>query len=253
MNDKNIPASIRQKLLNLSREQNLDFQLLLTRFILERFLFRLSKSKYKSKFVLKGAMLFQVWEDDIFRPTKDIDLLSFGKPDLDYFEKVVQEICSQSFPEDGISFDIDSVQTSRIKEEDEYQGLRVQLFAFLGSARVRVQIDIGFGDAVTPEPLDINYPTILSLPAPVLKAYSRETSVAEKFHAMINLGIANSRMKDFYDIWILLKSYDFNGAILTKTIFDTFERRKTTINDEVPLVFTDEFYKDKAKESQLEI
>lgn len=195
-------------------------------------------------------MLFQVWEGDIFRPTKDIDLLSFGKPDLDYYKKVVQEICSQSFPDDGVSFDIDSVQTSRIKEEDEYQGLRVQLFAFLGSARVRVQIDIGFGDAVTPEPLDINYPTILAFPAPILKAYSRETSVAEKFHAMVNLGIANSRMKDFYDIWTLLKSYQFDGAILSQAIFDTFERRKTIISNDIPLVFTEEFYKDNSKQTQ---
>ncbi len=177
-------------------------------------------------------------------------MLSFGEPDLEYFKKVVREICAQDFLNDGIIFDSDSTKTSRIKEEDEYQGLRVELFAYLEKARVRVQIDIGFGDAVFPEPLDINYPTILDLPAPILKAYSRETSVAEKFHAMINLGIANSRMKDFYDIWVLAKSYDFDGVILSKTIKNTFQRRKTEINEGTPLAFTEEFYKDTSKQAQ---
>lgn len=198
--DKNTAASVRQRLLNLARERNEDFQLILTRFALERFLYRLSQSKYQNDFILKGAMLFQVWGGDVHRPTRDLDLLSFGKPDITFYEMVLKDTCSYTATDDGLIFQTDTIKLDRIKEDDEYHGLRAHILVLLGTTRISLQIDIGFGDAVIPDPQSIEYPVLLDLPVPVLRAYARETVVAEKLHAMVDLGIANSRMKDFYDL-----------------------------------------------------
>lgn len=247
---KNIAASIRQRLLNISREGKVDFQLILTRFALERFLFRLSESQYSNDFVLKGAMLFQVWQKSLQRPTRDLDLLSFGNPDEAYFTEVIAEICLQDFADDGLVFDSNSVQVGRIKEGDEYQGLRATLIATLDSARIPLQIDIGFGDSIVPAPVNINFPTLLELPSPKLKAYSQEAVVAEKFHAMVHRGIANSRMKDFYDLWVLATKHQFNAQSLEEAISATFKRRATELPIEPPLALTNEFANDSVKMTQ---
>ncbi len=247
---KNVAASIRQRLLNISREEKIEFQLILTRFSLERFLFRLSQSQYTNDFVLKGAMLFQVWQESLQRPTRDLDLLSFGNPDEAYFTNVIAEICLQDFADDGLVFDSNSVQVGRIKEEDEYQGLRATLIARLDSARIPLQIDIGFGDSIVPAPVSIDFPTLLDLPSPKLKAYSQETVVAEKFHAMVHRGIANSRMKDFYDLWVLATKHQFNAQPLKDAISATFKRRATKLPVEPPLALMDEFTNDSVKMAQ---
>jgi predicted nucleotidyltransferase component of viral defense system len=247
---KNSAASIRQRLLNIAREQRIEFQLILTRFALERFLYRLSQSKYSNDFVLKGAMLFQAWGGSMHRPTRDLDLLSFGEPDIAYFTETIREICTQRLSEDGIIFQVDSILLERIKEEDEYQGLRATLIATLDSARIPLQIDIGFGDSIVPAPLNIDYPTLLNLPSPKLRAYSRETVIAEKFHAMVHRGIANSRMKDFYDIWVLATTYTFEANALRNAIQSTFTRRDTQLPVATPLALTAEFGADSTKMAQ---
>lgn len=247
---KNLAASIRQRLLNIAREQNVEFQLILTRFALERFLYRLSQSTYSNDFVLKGAMLFQVWGGAMHRPTRDLDLLSFGEPDIAYFTSTIREICAQDLSNDGVLFQADSVLLERIKEEDEYQGLRATIIATLDTARIPLQIDIGFGDSVIPMPLSIDYPTLLNHPKPKLRAYSKETVIAEKFHAMVHRGIANSRMKDFYDVWILATTYPFEAKTLKDAIKSTFERRDTPLPLDAPLALTREFSEDAAKKAQ---
>jgi predicted nucleotidyltransferase component of viral defense system len=247
---KNIAASIRQRLLNIARVQKIEFQLILTRFALERFLYRLSQSKYSNDFVLKGAMLFQVWGGSSHRPTRDLDLLSFGEPDIAYFTKTITEICDQDFSDDGLLFHSESILLERIKEEDEYQGLRTTMIATLDSARIPLQIDIGFGDAIIPAPANIDYPTLLDLPIPKLRAYAKETVIAEKFHAMVHRGIANSRMKDFYDIWVLATTYSFGAKVLKDAIESTFKRRDTQLPIEPPLALTTEFAEDTTKMAQ---
>lgn len=246
----NSAAPIRQRLLNIAREQKIEFQLILTRFALERFLYRLSQSKYSNDFVLKGAMLFQVWGGAMHRPTRDLDLLSFGEPDIAYFTATIREICAEELSNDGVLFQTDSILLERIKEEDEYQGIRATLMATLDTARIPLQIDIGFGDAVIPTPLNVDYPTLLDLPKPTLRAYSKETVIAEKFHAMVHRGIANSRMKDFYDVWVLATTYTFEARTLRDAIRSTFDRRDTPLPIDAPLALTGEFAGDAAKKAQ---
>jgi hypothetical protein len=195
-------------------------------------------------------MLFQVWGGTIHRPTRDLDLLSFGKPDIDNFTSTIKEICNQDISNDGVIFHPDSILLERIKEEDEYQGLRATLLATLDTARIPIQIDIGFGDSIIPKPYNINYPTLLDLPEPKLRAYAKETVIAEKFHAMVHRGIANSRMKDFYDIWVLATTYTFEIKTLREAIVSTFNNRDTIIPSEVPLALTSEFGEDSTKIAQ---
>jgi predicted nucleotidyltransferase component of viral defense system len=247
---RNMAASVRQRLMNKAREQKEDFGIVLTRYGLERLLYRLSQSSYREQFVLKGAMLFQLWSGQPHRPTRDLDLLGHGDPDPDRFQEILRDICRQEVEDDGLDFQADSVHAERMKEDEEYQGLRLKLTAMLASARIPIQIDIGFGDAIHPGPDDITYPTLLGLPAPTLKAYPRETVVAEKFQAMVILGIANSRMKDFYDIWTLARQFEFSGPVLCAAIRATFERRKTDLPKQPPLALTSEFTDDRQKLTQ---
>jgi hypothetical protein len=246
----NVAASVRQRLLSRAREQREDFGLLLTRFGTERLLYRLGESEYGASFVLKGAMLFPLWGMDKHRPTRDADLLGFGENTEAHLMEVFQDVCRLAVEDDGLRFDPQSVQAGAIREEMEYGGIRVRLTATLDGARISLQIDVGFGDAVTPAPGEVDYPTLLDLPAPRLRVYPRETVVAEKFQAMVHLGMANSRMKDFYDIWMLARFFEFDGTILARAIERTFERRQTAIPDEVPLPLTAEFYADPAKALQ---
>ncbi|NKC14316.1 MAG: nucleotidyl transferase AbiEii/AbiGii toxin family protein [Gammaproteobacteria bacterium] len=247
---RNMAASVRQRLMNTAKEQKEAFDPVLLRYALERLLYRLSQSSHRDRFVLKDAMLFQTWSGQVHRPTRDLDFLGLASPSLSDFERIFREVCEQSVEDDGLQFQAESVHADRMKEDEEYEGLRLRFQANLASARIPIQIDIGFGDAVTPEPDEIAYPTLLDFPAPTLKAYPRETVVAEKFQAMVMLGIANSRMKDFYDVWTLARQFAFSGPELRKAIGATFERRKTVPPQSPPLALTTEFTEDQQKLTQ---
>ena len=246
----NLPASVRQRLLNIAKRDGEAFDLVLTRYALERLLYRLGQSKYHDQFLLKGAMLFAVWGGEIHRPTRDVDLLGFGTSELQQVVEIFQDICQEAVAADGLEFLSDTVRVMEIREDQEYQGVRVLFEAHLGNAVIPIQIDIGYGDAVTPAPEDITYPTVLDFAAPKLRAYPIYTVVAEKFQAMVWLGIANSRMKDFYDIWIIMRKFPFEGGILSTAIEATFARRKTPLPTEAPLALTQAFAKDAAKQTQ---
>ena len=222
---KNIDASVRQRLLNLSRERNEDFNLILTRYAVERFLYRLSKSKHADRFILKGAMLTAIWIGEMHRPTRDLDLLGFGDPETEALRGVIKDICLVKVEKDGLEYEADSIEIEEIRENREYPGQRVKVNARLGNARIRIQIDVGFGDAVTPKAKIISFPVLLDYPAPRIRAYNKETQIAEKIQSMVFLGMANSRIKDFYDVFILSKTFSFDGNTLVKAIKATFERR----------------------------
>ncbi len=210
---RNLAASVRQRLLNIAKRDGEAFDLVLTRYALERLLYRLGQSKYHDQFLLKGAMLFAVWGGEIHRPTRDVDLLGFGTSELPQVEKFFRDICQESVEPDGLEFLPDTMRAMEIREDQEYQGVRVLFEARLENAVIPIQIDIGYGDAVTPAPEDITYPTVLDFAAPKLRAYPIYTVVAEKFQAMVWLGIVNSRMKDFYDLWIIMRKFPFEGEI----------------------------------------
>lgn len=249
-NLSDVAASVRQRLLNMAKEQGEDFQLVLTRFVLERLLYRLGRSEFRDQFVLKGAMLFSLWGGTPHRTTRDIDLLGFGESAVAGLVHVFRDICLTRVEEDGVTFLPDSVSGIEIREDQEYDGVRITLEARLGKALVPVQADIGFGDAITPAADYAEYPTTLNFPAPYLRIYPRETVVAEKFQAMVYLGMANSRMKDFYDLRIMGKVFSFEGEILAKAIEATFTRRKTALPDALPLALTAEFSEDAGKQTQ---
>jgi predicted nucleotidyltransferase component of viral defense system len=246
---KNVGAPVRARLLNLSKANDQSFDLVLTRFALERLLFRLSQSRYADRFVLKGAMLLMSWFDEPHRGTRDLDLLGFGDPNSDAMLATFREILAQDAT-DGVVFDADALRVDRIRDELEYGGLRLRTTASISGARIALMIDIGFGDALEPGAELIDYPVMLDLPAPRLRAYARETVIAEKFQAMVALGRANSRMKDFYDICILSRSFAFNDDRLARAIAATFARRGTKIPAEVPDALTPDFAADKQKQQQ---
>ena len=253
MTDKRVKVmavSVRDQLLNLARERGEDFQLILTQYGLERLLYRLGKSDYRDLFILKGAMLFMLWGDQPHRPTRDVDFLGFGDSSETGLRTVFRELCEIPVEDDGLTLIVDSIRVNAIRDDTEYGGMRVKLFGDLAGARIPIQADIGFGDAVTPGPRSIEYPTLLDSPAPNLKAYPHETVVAEKYQALVTLGMANSRMKDFYDLWIISREFDFDGLILSKAIGNTFSRRHTSLPEHVPLGLSPEFYEDSHKNAQ---
>jgi hypothetical protein len=237
----NMAASVRERLLKRSRKTGEDFQLLLTRFGIERLLARLAASRVGDQFTLKGALLFLVWSKMPHRPTRDIDLLGTGECSPDYLATVFREIMTTDVEEDGLVFDPNSIVAALIKEAQEYEGVRITADAKLENARIRIRVDIGFGDAITPAPVTIEFPSLLDFVSPRLKAYPKETVVAEKFQAMVVLGMANSRMKDFYDLWTLALLYEFGFDELFQAIRNTFQRRKTSLPTKPPVALTDEF------------
>ena len=216
---------------------------------MERFLYRLSKSHYADNFVLKGALMLTVWKAPLSRPTIDIDLLGRIDNNIETIVEVTREICRQEVEPDGIAFDVTSIEAGRIAEDADYEGIRVRFRGSLGTAQIVMQLDIGFGDVVVPSPEPTNYPTILDLPAPQLRGYSRESTIAEKLEAMVKLGILNSRMKDFFDIWLMLRQFDFEGPTLAEAISKTFSTRGTNIQSE-PIALTKTFAEDTAKAAQ---
>lgn len=246
---RNVGASVRARLLQLAKASGQSFDLVLTRFALERLLFRLSQSPHAGRFVLKGAMLMMSWFDDPHRGTRDLDLLGFGDSEPDPMLETFRDILAQEV-DDGVMFDADTLRVDRIREELEYGGLRLRAVASISGARISLTIDIGFGDALEPGAEMLDYPCMLDFPAPRLRAYARETVIAEKFQAMVMLGRVNSRMKDFYDIWILSRSFDFDDDRLARAIAATFERRETGIPEALPDALTDDFANDEQKRRQ---
>jgi predicted nucleotidyltransferase component of viral defense system len=246
----NLGASVRARLLNNAKTKKIEFGLLLTRFALERILYRLSISPYRERFLLKGALLFDLWFDEPHRPTRDADFLGFGQADLPTLASIFREICAIE-ADDGIAFDPTSVKAQEIRKDASYAGIRITLTGLLDGARCPVQADVGFGDAVTPAPEDIQYPVILSdLPAPKLRVYSRYTVIAEKFDAIVSLGIANSRMKDFFDLWVLTRRSELDVAVLNRAIRATFARRGTAVPTATPIGLSSQFVEDGTKQIQ---
>ena len=229
----NVGASVRQRLLDRARRERSPFQLLLEHFAIERLLFRLQESEYAGQFVLKGAMLFRVWEGRSPRQTRDLDLLGYGDPDN--LAAVFAEVTAiRTTPDDGVTFDASSIRSEPIRDHTEYHGVRVRMRAQLDSARIPVQVDVGFGDVVTPEARAATYPGLLDLPTPEIRMYPRETVVAEKFQAIVSLSTANTRVKDYYDLWHVSQRYEFNGTVLNRAILRTFGRRETALPEETP-------------------
>ena len=249
---KNQSASVRQRLLNLAREKSEDFQTWLDRFAAERLLYRLSQSKHRGSFALKGAALFAVWSEEVYRPTRDIDLLGWGDNSQSRMRDVFRELCTAAVDDDGLVFDADSVAVREIAAHQEYGGLRVILRADLAGARAHVQVDIGFGDAITPGPVEVEYTSILGFPPAVMQAYPKESVVAEKVQAIVSLGLVNSRLKDFWDVYNLAQVTEFDGGRLCEALRATFSRRKTALPGSTPVALTDRFYDDLVKQRQWE-
>jgi len=247
---KSLSRSIWTELVKGAKKRGEDPNFVLMRFACERLLYRLSVSRHAGKFVLKGAMLFAVWTEHPHRSTKDLDLLGYGNPDD--LLNVFREICAlQVSPDDALRFDPNGVRLEPIRQEEEYDGRRVLLRGSLGTLPVNVQVDIGFGDPVSPEPVELQYPVLLEqLPSPRLRTYPPETVIAEKFEAMVKLGLANSRMKDFYDVWVLSRSHSFNLNALLTAARATFERRGTPWPGSAPLALTSAFAADASKLTQ---
>jgi predicted nucleotidyltransferase component of viral defense system len=246
---RNVGASVRQRLLNLAHARGQSMELLLTRYALERLLHRLSLSPHRERFVLKGAMLLATWFDEPHRATRDVDLLGFGDAAEDALLGTFREIMAVQV-DDGVRFDLKGLRIEAIREEVEYGGSRLRTTAALAGARIPITVDIGFGDAVEPGVEDIDLPVLLDMPSPHLRAYPPETVIAEKFHAMVALGRANSRMKDYYDVWMLTSAFEIDPGRLRRAITATFERRSTVIPAEVPDGLSDAFAADPAKQRQ---
>jgi hypothetical protein len=247
---RNLAASVRARLKQHADATKQDFNLTLTHYGLERLLYRLSISQHASNFLLKGALLFTLWYDVAHRPTRDADLLGFGPDDVDTAVSTFQEIC-RTPAEDGLVFDSDSVKGSIIRKQAGYGGVRIDIQANLDGARIALQVDIGFGDVVTPAPEAISYPALLEdFPAPQLRAYPKYTVVAEKFHALCLLGLANTRMKDYFDLRVLLDDTSLDPSEMRRAIEATFERRKMPMPTTVPVGFTESFAGNPSKHIQ---
>ena len=247
---KNIEASVRAKLQNKAKETNRPFAEVLQYYAMERFLYRLSQSKYADKFILKGALMFTVWQVPQRRTTLDIDFLARYDNEVAKIENVVREVCYAKVPTDGLIFDSRTVVGQKIKEDADYEGVRIKFKGFLERSRIAMQIDVGFGDVIYPRTEGIDYPVILDFPKPHLKGYPIESVVAEKFEAMVKLGLLNSRMKDFYDLWLMARRFDFQGASLVEALKRTFSHRKTALPEKPPL-FAEEIYDEKSDRQTL--
>jgi hypothetical protein len=247
MTVKNVGASIRQRLLNKAKSDKRPFQELLQYYAMERFLYRLSLSEEKNAFILKGALMLRVWESPQCRPTMDIDFLGRTSNEISNVIARIKTILSVPVESDGLNYSVNSIQAEAITEEADYNGVRIKFIAHLDTARVNLQLDIGFGDIVSPKAEWCPFPSILDLESPLVLCYSKESAIAEKYHAIVKLGFFNSRMKDFYDIWLLSRQFSFNRETLKQAITCTFAERKTELPKSI-IAFSDEFCE--AKQSQ---
>ena len=246
----NLPASVKGRLLNISRDTQVDFNVLLTKYALERFLYRMSVSRFRSHFILKGALMFGVWSKELHRTTRDADVLSLQPPSLERLASDFQDICGVQVEPDGIQFPPESIRAQEIRRHNIFGGIRITLIGLLGKAKIPLQIDVGFGDACIPRAKIVRYPILLDFPAPRLRAYTRETMIAEKFHAAVNLGMRNSRMKDYFDIFYLSQKFDFMGEDLFQALIATFERQKTPVPWRTPRGLSADFSRDPMKRVQ---
>jgi len=237
---KGLAVSVQVRLVRHAKEIGSDPNVVLSRFAVERLLYRLSRSKHADRFVLKGALLMLVWAGETVRPTRDADLLGSGDISTESLVGIFTEVCSVETEPDGLTFDSSSIRVAPIRPEDAYGGLRVTMKARLGNARLPIQVDVGIGDALVPEPEVLDYPTLLDFPRPRLRAYRRETSIAEKLHAIVSLGEINSRMRDYFDIRALARVYPF-GTGLVDAVRATFERRRTALPQGLPVGLTPRF------------
>jgi hypothetical protein len=247
---RNVGASVRDRLTQRTRANADSVQLLLIRYAIERLLYRLSVSRHRDRFILKGAMLFSLWSPTPYRATGDLDLLGYGNAAAGAMVTAFRDICTIDAPDDGVTFVADTVQAEVARAEDEYGGLRVTLQATIAGARLPIQVDIGFGDVVTPAAREVDYPSLLGMPAPRLRAYPPETVVAEKVQALVSLGMLNSRMKDFFDLWAISRMFPFEGLVLSDALRATFIRRATSLPAETPIALTQAFANDAAKQIQ---
>lgn len=237
---KDVSKSVHTRLLNLAKKTGRPFAELFRLYAMERFLYRLSKSPHVDKFILKGGLMIRVWDPDNVRPTKDIDLLGQTQNSTENLTRIVRDICAQAVEPDGMRFDAETVEGALIKEDAEYQGVRVKFLGFLGPAEAAMQLDVGFGDSLVPGPVDIEVPGLLDFPPAHLRAYQRETTIAEKLHAMVVLGSVNGRMKDFYDLWFLAQRFRFEGRRLRAAVDATFRTRETAVEPD-PIGLSDAF------------
>ena len=249
MSKRDLAASVRQRLLNQAHDQGRPFQELLQYYAIERFLYRLAQSNHRDKFILKGALLLTVWQAPLSRSTVDIDLLGKTSNKLEHIASLVSEICGLDVEADGVKFDSASIKTAHIKEDADYEGIRVRFRATVSGARIPMQIDIGFDDVIVPQATKIDYPTLLEFPAPVLQAYPKETVIAEKLEALTALATLNSRMKDFFDLWALSRVYPFEGPVLVRAIKTTFDHRSTAI-EPLPEGLNDDFGREPIRSGQ---
>jgi predicted nucleotidyltransferase component of viral defense system len=247
---KRTAASIRQRLLDRAKARDENYQLLLDVYAVERLIYRLSISQFNDRFVLKGAMLFALWFDTPHRPTRDADFLGLGALDAEQLAIIVRGLCAVQL-DDGVSYDIASIDVAPIRKEARYDGLRISVKALIGTARCSVQWDVGFGDAVNPAAKEVEYPTLLvGSPVPRLHVYPRETVFAEKFEAIVKLGLANSRMKDYFDLLTLARENAMDATLLAQAIAATFARRDTPLPSSLPVGLTDAFARDPMKQTQ---
>ncbi len=249
--ERNPAASLQQKLRNYAKATGDDVSLVLVRYINERFLYRLSVSPYRDEFVLRGATLFTLWDAEPHRATRDIDLLATGDSSPAALRQIFHQVCAHAVEEDGVVFLPETLNIEARAAGRIYQGLHLEMTAMLSTARLRLEIDIAFGEAVIPPPQEVELPVLLGKPSPRLRAYQRETAIAEKCQALVMLGMTNTRMKDFYDLWYLSTAYSFDGELLSSAMQATFTRRRTEFPpDGLPLALTDEFANDSVKQSQ---
>jgi hypothetical protein len=246
---KDLSVSIRQRLLNFAREARRPFDEVLQYYMIERFIYRLSKSPYKNRFILKGALMLVVWNLTDTRTTRDNDFLGITDNNVANVTNIIKEVCEIECSDDAAIFIADSVACESIQEQNEYHGIRVRFYGELAKAHIRMQIDIGFGDVVFPQPIDLQYPTLLGMPSPFILGYTPETLIAEKVHAMVRLGARNSRIKDYFDVWFLSHQFLFDGNQLSEAINQTFLKRKMSISAMEPDVF-EAFGKDASKQHQ---
>jgi hypothetical protein len=249
--ERNPAASLQQKLRNNAKATNSDVSLVLVRYLNERFLYRLSVSSYRDRFILRGATLFTIWDAEPHRATRGIDLLATGDGSPEALSQILMELCVQPVDEDGLVFMPETLNIEELVDGRIYQGLHVELSAMLATARLLLEIDIAFGEAVVPPPQDVELPVLLGIPAPRLRAYQRETAIAEKCQALVSLGMINTRMKDFYDLWYLSRAYSYDGELIADALKATFTRRQTEFPVVgLPVAFTTEFAEDSIKQSQ---
>jgi len=246
---RDLAASVKYRLLTVAKGESEQLQRVLIRYAIERLLYRLSVSPHATAFILKGAILASTWEGGAYRPTKDLDLLGHGDNSPQALAKVFRDIAHAHVEPDGLIFDPESVAAKPIPDEARTAGVRVHIVAHMGKARIPVQVDVGFGDRVTPDPVTIEFPRMLDFPAPRIRAYPPETVVAEKYEALVRLGMRTGRIKDFYDLWYLATHFSFQGSVLQRATRNTFRARGRPVPSEGPVALTDEFAADPSKQA----